>query len=423
MPKSAQQRLKHFVRPSLDQLGISLAEAQLDQITQMVTASMSGEGRSFHTPEHVIEVGSGEDAIAVLAALFHDLVYFQVDRGIPSHVAPYLVPLVQEKAGTICVGTAQDWSAYPAAQIVLQVFGMQFEQRLALASGQNEFLSALVAARVLEGLTSLRNIAQVAVCIEATIPFRAEPSLELPASRLRKRLEKLNTEFNLGMNARELSEAIRRSVRLANRDVAGFGAGDAVEFFRGTWELVPETDPVLRTSENLSLRSYRDALGKMEAFFANLNPSQVFQVFEGEPAPAVYGTLFQNAQKHIELARVYFKVKLIAVGILEGLAQRHGIRLGPAALISELGEVFPVSTRSPNGMEKTLLELLELSSESSAPFGFKKSPLSAYLVRVLGLHALLDLWPLAKQSGAWANLPAEVQSQISSSFVGTVGKI
>ncbi len=34
---------------------------------------MTREWRYFHTPNHIFEVGSSQDAIEVLAALFHDL--------------------------------------------------------------------------------------------------------------------------------------------------------------------------------------------------------------------------------------------------------------------------------------------------------------------------------------------------------------
>ncbi|HZX00624.1 MAG TPA: hypothetical protein VFF45_00105 [Bacilli bacterium] len=55
---------------------------------------MTGPWRYFHTPNHIFEVGGTDDPIEVLAALFHDIVYVQVDRGIQFNVAHFLTPFI-----------------------------------------------------------------------------------------------------------------------------------------------------------------------------------------------------------------------------------------------------------------------------------------------------------------------------------------
>ncbi|MEO6861985.1 MAG: hypothetical protein ABI180_10715 [Microcoleus sp.] len=51
---------------------------------------MIGPGRFFHTPEHIFHVGGNEEAIEVLAALFHDIVYLQVDRSINFNIEDFI---------------------------------------------------------------------------------------------------------------------------------------------------------------------------------------------------------------------------------------------------------------------------------------------------------------------------------------------
>ena len=57
-------------------------QSELTKISNLIIQTMTGPWRSFHTPNHIFEVGEGGDAIEVISALFHDLVYVQVDQGI-----------------------------------------------------------------------------------------------------------------------------------------------------------------------------------------------------------------------------------------------------------------------------------------------------------------------------------------------------
>ena len=51
---------------------------------------MIGPWRFFHNPEHIFDVRGDEDAIEVIAALFHDIVYVQVDHSINFNVRYYI---------------------------------------------------------------------------------------------------------------------------------------------------------------------------------------------------------------------------------------------------------------------------------------------------------------------------------------------
>ena len=84
------QRLVAMFRSSMEALGKTPNEADLEQWAVLIHASMSGRGRSYHTVGHVYDVNGGADAIGSLAILFHDTVYCEVDGGLPRGLEPHL---------------------------------------------------------------------------------------------------------------------------------------------------------------------------------------------------------------------------------------------------------------------------------------------------------------------------------------------
>ncbi len=58
---------------------------------------MIGPWRFFDNPEHIFDVRGDEDAIELMAALFHDIVYVQeVDRSINFNVRYYITTVTKE---------------------------------------------------------------------------------------------------------------------------------------------------------------------------------------------------------------------------------------------------------------------------------------------------------------------------------------
>src|SRR5919202_118041 len=81
---------------SIEQLGGRVDLPKLEQIAELIIQTMRGPWRYFHTSEHIFEVGGSVDPIEVLAALFHDLVYVQVDQGVSFNISSALSPFVKE---------------------------------------------------------------------------------------------------------------------------------------------------------------------------------------------------------------------------------------------------------------------------------------------------------------------------------------
>ncbi|MGL5059558.1 MAG: hypothetical protein ACRC62_06210, partial [Microcoleus sp.] len=88
---------------SIEQLGGRVEVSKLEQIAELIIQTMRGPWRYFHTSEHIFEVGGSTDPIEVLAAMFHDLVYVQVDQGVGFSISSAICPFVKEVRSQLAI--------------------------------------------------------------------------------------------------------------------------------------------------------------------------------------------------------------------------------------------------------------------------------------------------------------------------------
>ena len=124
-------------------LGGDGSSAQLAGMADLIIQSMTGPWRSFHTPEHIFEVGDGGSPVEVIAALFHDLVYVQVDSGIHVNLARYVSPYVREGDKGLVIDPMKT-GADQDLDLVMDLFGFQRGQVMSPFAGQNEFFECTV---------------------------------------------------------------------------------------------------------------------------------------------------------------------------------------------------------------------------------------------------------------------------------------
>ena len=192
-----------------EQLKAEVSATQLNLIAKLIVQTMTGPWRYFHSIEHIFAVGGSRDAIALLAALFHDIVYVQIDGSVSFNLTYYLAPFVREEMGQLLIRQTE-YKSDATFEMVTEIFNFAPGQALSPMSGQNEFLSALVAAKVLEPFFSPRII----TCIEVTIPFRANSESGLsPSEILYQRLKSVNNRFIFKLTDEEIIQTIHRSVR------------------------------------------------------------------------------------------------------------------------------------------------------------------------------------------------------------------
>ncbi|MBW4578569.1 MAG: hypothetical protein KME42_03225 [Tildeniella nuda ZEHNDER 1965/U140] len=383
---------------AVEQLGGDADPSRLGKTAELVIQTMTGPWRFFHTPEHIFEVGESGDAIEVLAALFHDLVYVQVDQGVSVNISGYISAFVKEITGQLVIRDRTELPDDPMFAMVAQLFGFAPEEVLKPAAGQNEFLSAVIAAKSLEQLLAAEQIAQIAACIEATIPFRSDSESGLsPSDRLYTRLQQTNLTMGFGWRDEEVCQIVRRSVRLANRDIENFAYPSAADFLDNTWNLLPETNHDLTNANSYTVSGYRVSLQKMEGFMYFLKPELVFQRFQSEPSVEVYQQLIARTQRNLEVARLYLGSKLLSIAVIEALSQRLGQDIPLATMMGELSshgrsvaqlENFlpqrSMTVAPETDIEEDVLSLVEKGRGQSSSYDIKNSPVATYLIKSVG---------------------------------------
>jgi len=401
-----QKTIKLF-KETLESLYATIDLLQLERLAIMVHRAMTVQARYFHTPEHIFALSDASNPIQALAALYHDVVYYQVDEGFIPEIQALIAPYVREENGQLFLTTDVD-PADTAFARTLEVFAFHPGQRLAPLGGQNEFLSALTMNRSLEGIVSARDLLKATACIEATIPFRGlNAQGESPADVLVRRLTDINARHQYGMTVEEIAQTVEMAVVLSNRDVASFAEKDTAVFLDGTWALLPETNPSLRLKGIYSIRSYRQALQKMSGFLNFLDPNVIFNRHRNVPPLEAYNEMVRLAHQNLHTARQYLDIKLLTTAMLEALAELSG---GDAPMALFMGDIdtadkdyariedfLPLPTSACLEDDSSpIFRLLAYGRASASSFDMSNSPLSLFIYRNLGMPESQRLLKLAE---------------------------
>ena len=364
-----------------------------------IHAALSAAGREYHNHDHVVGLLQHGDPLEKIAALYHDAVYMQVDQGPP--------PSMKEELDSV-LGPAPDGyrvlpiAAGPVTGDVLVVFDRKVGDIVTPTSGLNEFASALVAAIQLHDALDREQRIAIAACIEQTIPFRKDP-----ITGLRARLEEL------GLAGQLLEDTMCRAVRLGNRDIDNFADNDAARFLDTTWKLLPESNPALHSPMVYTVRDYRIALQKMEAFLATLPADRVFHNYAQEPKPEIHARRVARAAGNLELAVRYLRAKLYSISLVEAIAEVTG---GDVPLAYFMGakeqqtkriEQYLPTLSTARDLDPPLHRLLKEGRASESSFDTGPSPLGAFLHAVVGEEDVMKQVDAAKKCWAGGMEPLE----------------
>ena len=380
---------------AVKRMAVDMPLSDVERISLMVNEAMSTQARSFHTSEHIFDLADNDNPIQTLAALFHDIVYFHIDKGFTEVIQGVLEPYIDVNGDAVFLK-----KKLPAKDEVvtlnLGIFGFKAGEELPPFGGMNEFLSSMVMTSELQSTIDIASLLRVAACIEATIPFRGpDQSGKDPADILFERLESFNSSSDLGLNASELVAAVQAAVVFANKDVDNFAEEQVALFLDNTWKLLPETNPSLRTTGIFTAVNYRIALQKMEGFLGFLDPDRIFSSFRSVPSSEVYEDLVRRSTRNVLAAREYLGIKLLTVGILEAIAMISGGDAPIALFMGEASESEEIETfekmlpktGKKGGMSSTIRDLLAEGRSSSTDFDLKNSPLANYLYSNLTMES------------------------------------
>jgi hypothetical protein len=388
------QKLISIFNQSFHELGVSVSLEKLEDLSVTIHRAMTVQTRHFHTLEHVFTFVDPNNAIRSLAALYHDIVYFQVDMGFSPSIWELISPYIRQENGEFYVAE----NVLPEDRIVLitlDIFDLRPGQKLSSVAALNEFLSALVMIKQLSGIVPEKYLFGMAVCIEATIPFRGiTADGKSHFAVMEERLSDIIKRYQLDVPNEELIETIKTAVIFANKDIENFAESDPGRFLDNTWKLLPETNAALRLPDVYSIGTYRLALQKMEIFFKNLDVNTIFSQYRGVPSDEEFHRMMQLASNNVKIAGEYLSIKILGITIMEALAKATG---GDAPLSLFMGDV-PREGVSIKRLEYYLPELedsswvdhnsiiyhlLESGRSSDANFDMKNSPLSLFVYKAI----------------------------------------
>lgn len=375
---------------------------RMEEMAILIHESMSISSRNYHSVQHVFDISKNlSDPIAILAALFHDCVYFHVDGGLSDKQQAILRDVVCSNSDSHPGGNnncrLSDKIEDPLLRMVATVFNFEEGQELTPFGGINEFLSAVLAVRELQSLLPMPILAQIAACIEATIPFRAPDANGVTATdKLFGNLVQANEEFNLGLNEAQLTTAVQRAVLLANEDVGNFATQDGGYFLDNTWNLLPESNAALRHQYLYTVGEFQFSLFKMYGFFSFLKPSVVFLQYKGVPNKEEYEHRTMSAGRNIEVGKKYVAATLLSTSLLAAFAELTGGDAPISLFMGDLPSRYRVSRRMEDNLPKfsrselekrcdpDVYTLLLQGRRSETTFDIKQDPLAAYLYASMG---------------------------------------
>lgn len=425
------QNLIRVLEQAFIKLNSDFIARDIEYLAVSIHRILSVEARSFHTPEHILSLTDPDAPVQSLAAVFHDLIYYQVDQGFPASVYTILAPhLVKTEEGNLIVGNKPVVDR--TFELLQDLFAIPPGQAISVIIGVNEFLSALVAWKKLEHLLPESLLLKISVHIEATIPFRGPDDLDLGHfDTLALRMKNVCQKYGIAISAMEVDETIFSAVKFANKDVAGFAHPSAAVFLDNTWKLLPEINAELRSGRIYSIREYRQALQKMESFFAWLEPQNIFHSYKGVPSEQELQKMIAAAYRNIDIAREYLGLKLLAIAILEALAETTG---GDTPMTLFMGDIqakdegqqrlenfLPEIDISPSHqIDSTVYSLLADGRSGQSLFDLQNSPLALFLYASLGSDGCRTLLSNAREMLVGKRTPHDFLVTIDPSVLSAV---
>ena len=381
---------------AFDAMELRVTMADIERMAMLVHHSMESKTRAYHTASHVFYMCDGMNPRQVLAALFHDVVYFQLDGGVPPHAASLLADVVRLEGGTVWIQNALSEDA--AVTLCVDIFGFRAGQSLPLYGGMNEFLSAIVAARMLHGHVTMVDLIAIVACIEATIPFRApdaqgKSATDVLAQRVQAQYQQRVSTLSAADQALATETVMKDAVQLANRDVGSFGEPDPGLFLSSTWLLIDESNAPLAAVGIYSLKEYRMALRRMDLFLSALNSEHIFQSHDGYPDDTEMARLRTIATRNIAFACNFLDAKITSTAIIEALAHCTGPDCPISMFLGDIrssegkpDRVEDFLPAAPQGQhtQTELLRVLERGRTLQSANHLMASPLTAFVYRYLG---------------------------------------
>ena len=395
---------------ALDQLQVRCRPEQLESWILGIFYAMTARSRNFHQLDHVLDVGRGLQPLQIIAALYHDIVYFQVDQQFTPFVQERIKDVLEIRENRFYLRSeAPD----PKVRLVREVFAFSPGQEVSVFGGMNEFLSSVVAIHNLGAYLTDTQVAAIAACIRATVPFQGpDASGKTFPMRIGSAIERISQRGKWGLSSATIDDLVHQAVEVGNADVANFGNEDLSVFLDNTWKLLPEANPSLFSVGAYTIKSYRTSMQKMEGFMSQLNPEYVFHEYGGHPDEQTFVSMKKAAANNIKQAVEYLRAKLVSIAVLEGIAELTGGDAPVVLLAGASKEDAPSAMQIQDflkeprsyrldgfsGINEAVYHVLNAGRNSATHFDSKASPLAAFIYAVLGREALPGCFDSARRA-------------------------
>ncbi|MBC7458127.1 MAG: hypothetical protein H7235_07605 [Bdellovibrionaceae bacterium] len=370
-----------------------------ESLSYFLLKTMGSEARDYHRPEHPLDVSKNLFPVGQLAALFHDIVYLQVDPTWEKTLAEILYPFVPSRTFVLDVRGELNHVTDPWLKVIVALFGFENETALIPMRGLNEFLSAVVFYKKMKHFLKPEELLRGLSCIEATIPFRKTDSDgRTPADRLKARIENIQN----GPEGYFLSEPVDFDLivteckLLIENDLVSFGAETMDWFLSNSWNVMIENNPSLR-NHFFSVSDYRKAIFGNIGFFSSLDAKNLYWT-DSENLDLNHEKLIRRTENNLRMATEYMKAIAVSVSMVEAIAQQTG---GECAYELFFGTTKKSREHSPVNMDTlihfgpepemteerlSIYKMLKHGRNTRSRFDHKTSSLSAFLYQKIPLE-------------------------------------
>lgn len=350
--KSYLHKVIQLLQYSFHSLNRDIHATKIEELAVIIYNVMQARWRQYHTIEHIFKVCETTSPIQILSGLLHDLVYLQIDRRIHPKLIKYLQEFKLDEEENFSILVPENIADDPVLDLVSYIFSLAGGTKINPTKAANEYLSAVVAARILENVLNQWEIIQIVSCIEMTVPFR-KPNGRLTIPQiLKEKLNAVNLKLNLKRNEKQIDDALKEAVELANRDVESFSNENFSEFTSDTWQLLLEGNPVFK-NPLFTVKQYRSALFKMESFYQHFLKADLIYHKLDHPKFDNDSVLemLKRAEKNIEQGKEYFQAKLLTASVIEAIAELTG---GDTPIVLFIGQVAIKKVATPIMIETYL---------------------------------------------------------------------
>jgi hypothetical protein len=382
----------HQISDAFEKLGRPISNSDAENLSYFLLRTMGSESRDYHRPEHSLDVSKNLFPVSQIAALFHDIVYVQVDSSWERNLSELLYPFTPSKMYSLDVRGALNHITDGWLKVIVKVFNLDTQTNLVPMLGLNEFLSAVVFYQKMKPYLKPEELLRGVCCIEATIPFRkADADGRTPAQRLVARVEDIQSG-SLGHYFAEKIDSnliLKECKTLIENDLVSFGSETINDFLSNTWRVMIENNPALRNNF-YSLSEYRQAIVGNIGFFTSLDAKNLYWTSASD-SDLKHDLLIKRTESNLILSTEYMKAIAISVSLVEVIAKITG---GESAYEFFFGPTKKSHEHSPINIESLIkfgaepkwsaersliYKTLRYGREMRSRFDQKTSALSAYL--------------------------------------------